>query len=84
MTSKHYRWQTRWQLDRTAGTATHDCGLVVRFAADTGPDGQPANGLETLAALAVKNGPHNAPNMLRRLLKEAAELYNQAPNHAHR
>lgn len=84
MTSKHYRWQTRWQLDRTAGTATHECGLVVRFTAAAGDDGQPVNAPETLAALAVKNGPHNAPNMLRRLLQEAAELYNHAPRHAQR
>lgn len=84
MTSKHYRWQARWQLDRAAGTATHDSGLIVRFTAAAGPDGQPDNAPETLAALAVKNGPHNAPQMLRRLLKEAAELHNQAPHHAHR
>lgn len=84
MTSKHYRWQTRWQLDPATGTATHECGLIVKFTASTGPDGQAVNGPETLASLAVKNGPHNAPNMLRRLLKEAAELHNQAPHHDHR
>lgn len=75
MTSKHYRWQTRWQLDQAAGIARHESGLIVSFTADSGGAGQAENAEATLAALAVKNGPHNAPNMLRRLLNEAAELY---------
>ena len=73
MTSKHYRWQTRWAVDKAAGTARHECGLVVRVS---GP-GVPAaadNAPKILAALAVKHGGHNAPRMLERMLREAAEL----------
>ena len=84
MTSKHYRWQTRWHIDLAAGRATHDSGLIVSFTAASGPDGQAENADATLALLAVKNGPHNAPTMLRRLLKEAATLYHQVPDHAQR
>ena len=84
MTSKHYRWQTRWALDRQARQARHVCGLVVSFGDAPGSLPQPENGPETLQALAAKNGPHNAPIMLRRLLQEASELYQQAPSHAAR
>lgn len=31
MTGKHYDWHKRWTVDLTAGSATHDSGLVVRF-----------------------------------------------------
>lgn len=81
MHSPRYRWQTRWTLDQAAGTATHEGGLIVRFK-----DGraEPLNGDAIQAALAVKNGPHNAPIMLRRLLKEATELQHKATSHATR
>lgn len=68
MISKHYRWQTRWQI--AAGLATHETGLRVRLA-----DGRPApeNADEVRAALTPKHG-HNAAAMIERLLREAAEL----------
>lgn len=81
MQSPRYRWQTRWQLDQAAGIATHDSGLIVRF---TGRHAEAVNGDDIQAALAVKNGPHNAPIMLRRLLKEAAELQAKAADHVSR
>lgn len=84
MTSKHYRWQTRWRVDHAAGKATHDSGLIVQFTGAAGSPGQAVNEADTLAALAVKNGPHNAPQMLRRLLKEAEELHLKAASHAAR
>lgn len=72
MTSKHYKWQTRWRVDRAAGLATHDSGLQVTFSSG---QAQAVNQAEALAALAVKNGPHNAPQMLKRLVREAADLW---------
>lgn len=84
MTSKHYRWQTRWQLDQRAGIARHDSGLIVRFTAGSSSAGQAENAEATLASLAIKNGPHNAPQMLTRLLREAADLHAEATRHASR
>lgn len=76
MTSKHYRWQTRWQLDTAAGLATHESGLRVRLAAGQAP--QPENAAEVQAQLAQHHGGHNAPLMLARLLKEAGQLDGRA------
>lgn len=72
MTSKHYRWQTRWQL--ADGLATHETGLRVRLAA-----GRPLaqNADEVHSALAPKHG-HNAAAMVQRLLREAAQLLGAA------
>lgn len=75
MTSKHYKWQTSWVVDLGAATATHSGGLVVRFVAG---GGQAENADTILAALAAKNGPHNAPKMLQRLMREASEVYAEA------
>lgn len=82
MTSKHYKWQARWRVDSAAGIATHDSGFTVQWPAEAGQAVKGLNVPETLAALAVKNGPHNAPTMLLRLLKEAGLLHQQATNHA--
>ncbi len=72
MTSKHYKWQTRWRHDTAAGAWVHECGLRVRCA----PGGQPQalNAPETLAALLPVHGGHNAPAMLARLQREAQQL----------
>lgn len=79
MTSKHYKWQTRWRQVAERGTLLHDTGIECRVA----PDGRASTTLtqqEAEAVLAVKNGPHNAPAMLRRLLREAEQLEaTQAP-----
>ena len=72
MTSKHYAWQARWRFDPSTGQATHDSGLVVSVG--PGVSIVAMNAPEIERALAVKNGPHNAPLMIRRLLKEAREL----------
>ena len=75
MTSKHHRWQTRWQIDRGSMTATHESGLVVRLV-----NGQPRaeNGPEIIAALTPKNG-HNASAMVARMMREAAALLEGRP-----
>lgn len=72
MTSKHYRWQARWRHDAAAGLWVHDTGLRVQPR----PGAPPAalNATDTLAALVPTHGPHNAPAMLRRLLREAHQL----------
>lgn len=73
-TSRHYRWQTRWRFAED-GSAVHECGLVVRFA----PNGwaEPVNGDAIEAELRPKNGPHNAPLMVRRMCKEAGLLWKE-------
>ena len=80
MTSKHHKWQTRWRLDLAARRATHESGLVVEFA----PNGraQNMNGPQYEQTLAQTHGPHNAPLMLARLLREAERLLKEA-DHGH-
>ena len=69
--SKHARWQARWQLDAAAGLATHDNGLRVRLL-----DGRaaPENAEEVAQALASAHGPHNASAMVQRLVREGGQL----------
>ena len=80
MTSKHYRWQTRWTIDVAAREARHECGLVVRFSAIPAGGSCVAHSAQALnaepvrAALAEKHG-HNATAMIERMLREALELY---------
>ena len=68
MTSKHYKWQTRWHVAN--GIATHDTGLVVSIAG-----GQPRanNARQVIESLTPKHG-HNAPDMVARLLRAAGPL----------
>jgi hypothetical protein len=72
MTSKHHKWQLRWRFDPATSQATHESGLVVSVG--PGVSILAVNAPEVERALAVKNGPHNAPLMIRRLLKEVREL----------
>ena len=78
MTSKHYRWQTRWRIEPDARRAVHESGLVVAFDCDPGsqarPRGQPINAPDILAALTPKHG-HNAATMIERMMREASEMY---------
>lgn len=72
MTSRHYRWQTRWVIDTIQRTCTHQTtGLVVRM------DHPPVltNRAEVSAALTPVHGPHNVPRMLARLAWEALTLW---------
>lgn len=73
MTSKHHKWQLRWRIDQAAGLATHDTGLRVRFLGSAGR-GHAENAEAVAAELAKTHGPHNAPQMLQRLLREADRL----------
>jgi hypothetical protein len=66
MSSKHYKWQTRWRL--AGDLAVHECGLQVSRV------GGVLNAADVAAALAPKHGGHNVPLMLRRLEREAREL----------
>jgi hypothetical protein len=77
MTSKHYRWQTRWRHDAAAGLWVHATGLQVRCPPGVAP--QLVNGPETLAVLLPTHGPHNAPSMLQRLAREAQQLASGSP-----
>ncbi len=70
--SRHHLWQKRWTLDDTAGTATHETGLVCRHT----PAGAAAdNAAYIQSVLAIKNGPGNAPKMVQRLILEAAAVF---------
>ena len=69
MTSKHYKWQTRWRIE--SGLATHDTGLRVRLVEEAP---MMENADEVAATLAPKHGPHNVPVMLQRMLREAGLL----------
>ncbi|MDR2173714.1 MAG: hypothetical protein LBE32_05870 [Burkholderiales bacterium] len=82
---KHKGWRSRWQVDFSACTATHDTGLVVSFS--NAPSGSqlfgagsvtPANLAAVQTALEAKNGLHNTPIMLRRLASEASRIYQEA------
>ena len=74
--SRHYKWQTKWTVDIAAGTAVHDGGLTVRYIRDgVLVRAVPVNGPEILESLIPKNGLHNAPLMLDRLIKEALEMH---------
>lgn len=79
MTSRHYRWQTRWRVDLAARTAAHDCGLIVRLV-DTprGPGAEPVNAAAIELELAKTHGGHNAPRMVVRMLREARQLHAEA------
>lgn len=79
MTSRHYRWQTRWTVDAAALEARHESGLVVRFTR-AGPSlrAELVNRAETVAALTPKNGAHNAPRMVDRMEREAVQLMGEA------
>jgi len=70
MTSKKYGWQKRWQVDTATRTAHHDTGLHV---AALGGNVSANNAAQVQQALTAKHG-HNAPEMVRRLLKEARIL----------
>ena len=76
MTSKHYRWQTRWRVDLAAGRLMHSSGFIVEVR----PGGElaPVNRGEIIAALAGQHGGHNAPVMVRRLEREARDLWRPA------
>lgn len=78
MTSKKYRWQTRWRHDAAAGVWVHDTGLQVQCTGGAAP--QLLNGAAVAAALAPHHGPHNVPAMLQRLGREAATLARQPPD----
>ena len=71
MGSKHHRWQARWQLDPAQGVAIHDSGLRVRLRDS---QGVAENGAEVVDALTPQHGPHNAPAMVQRLVREGAQL----------
>lgn len=73
MTSRRYKWQGHWEWDSETGTLHHTCGLQVRFGDEPGP-GQAINAADIMPALVAKNGGHNAPLMLQRMLGEAAQL----------
>lgn len=71
MASKNARWQARWRIDTAAGLATHDSGLRVRLHDGVGVA---ENAQEVAQALASLHGPHNAPLMVQRLVREGAQL----------
>lgn len=71
MTSRHNRWQARWQIDSAAGLAVHETGLRVRLLEGRGVA---ENADEVALALALQHGTHNAPAMVQRLVREGTQL----------
>lgn len=72
-------WRSRWTVDLEAATATHQNGLVVRFApAEDEPgayDGEVIAGLEALAGMDGQ--------ALARLMREAGDIYVEARHGRH-
>ncbi len=71
MSSRHRQWQARWQIDASAGLAVHETGLRVRL---TEGHGTAENAEAVVQALVPQHGPHNAPAMVQRLVREGAQL----------
>jgi hypothetical protein len=69
--SKHVHWQSRWQLGLEDGLALHDGGLRVRLLEGVGIAD---NAIDIEQALAPEHGLHNASAMVRRLVREGAQL----------
>lgn len=72
MAAKHVQWKTRWTVDENDGLATHDSGLRVRLQDDG--LGVAENADEVALALTPQHGPHNAPAMVQRLVREGAQM----------
>ena len=71
MTTKRMQWKTRWNVDEAHGLATHDSGLRVRLQDGLGV----AENADAVAlALTPQHGPHNAPAMVQRLVREGAQM----------
>lgn len=79
MVGKHYKWHQRWKIDLAACTATHDSGLIVRFAeADDAPgawDGTPLNSEEWFARIKDTMPPRDLERHAARLMREAGDAY---------
>lgn len=71
MRSKTSAWQARWHIDSASGLATHDVGLKVRLQDGKGIA---ENAGPVIEAFAMEHGPHNAPAMVQRLVREGAQL----------
>ena len=64
-------WQARWQLDAVEGVATHDNGLRVRLRDGVG---EADNADVVVQMLSSQHGAHNAAAMVKRLVREGAQL----------
>ena len=71
MSPKPSLWQSRWQIDQVEGLAVHDTGLRVRLQDGKGTAD---NAAEVIESFIPKHGPHNAPAMVQRLVREGAQL----------
>jgi len=60
--SRHYKWQALWSVE--GAVARHESGFTVTI---TGRVDAPPGVLD---ALAQKHGPHNAPQVQQRLVRE--------------
>ena len=79
MTGKHYGWHRRWVVDLAASTATHDSGLIVRAVrSDNATDFLPVNLDEWQDKMLATMPLPNLAAHARRLMREAAEVYNRA------
>jgi hypothetical protein len=71
MKLRHQPWQAQWRVDPAQAVATHESGLRVHLQ-----DGRGAsdNAQTIIEGLVPKHGPHNAPAMVQRLLREGAQM----------
>lgn len=71
MAPKHSRWQASWQVSDDGTVARHASGLRVRLH---GEQGQADNAADIELAFLPQHGPHNAPAMVQRLVREGAQM----------
>lgn len=87
MGGKHQNWHKRWTVDLSAGTATHDSGLIVRFVVsnDTAGawDGSAVNAEEWFASIKDSMPPRDLEKHAARLLREAGDAYLYQLNRRH-
>ncbi len=77
--SRRRNWRHLWVTNLAAGTAVHDCGLIVKLSAIDAEAGTAAleiqNEVETLEHLAGLHGRAAAVQMMKRLREEAVSVY---------
>ncbi len=65
------RWQASWKVSDDGTLARHASGLRVRLQGDLG---QAENAADVEQAFLLQHGPHNAPAMVLRLVREGAQM----------
>ena len=64
-------WQASWEVSDDGMEARHTSGLRVRLVGD---QGRAENGPDIEQGFLPQHGPHNAPAMVQRLVREGARM----------